>query len=220
MPRPSRIGPPCRGNAAASALGAAALLLALGAAELARAEKADRDKPLNIEADKLSIDDVKKESLFEGNVVLTQGTLMLKADRMIVRQDQQGFNYGVAFGKPAYFRQKREGYDEYIEGNAERLEYDGKQDKVQLFTNAQVRKGQDEVRGDYISYDAVTEFYQVIGGGKLAATPTNPSGRVQVTIQPRKAERPETPKGAKPGGASPPADNLPGPPLKPSNLLR
>jgi lipopolysaccharide export system protein LptA len=198
----------------------AAVLLALGVSGLARAEKADKDKPINIESDKLSMDDVKKESVFEGNVVLTQGTLMLKADRAVVRQDQQGFNYGVAYGKPAYFRQKREGYDEYIEGNAERLEYDGKLDKVQLFTNAQIRKGQDEVRGDYISYDATTEFYQVIGGGKLASTPTNPSGRVQVTLQPRKAEKPEAPKGAKPDGTSPPADNPPGPPLKPSNLPR
>ena len=44
------------------------------------AEKSDRAKPVNVEADKLTIDDVKKESVFEGNVTLTQGTLMLKAD--------------------------------------------------------------------------------------------------------------------------------------------
>ena len=223
MPPLPKIGPPCRGSAAARSAGAAigaALAVALGAAGIAHAEKTDKDKPVNIESDKLAIDDVKKESVFEGNVVLTQGTLMLKADRVVVRQDQQGFNYGFAFGKPAYFRQKREGYDEYIEGNAERLEYDGKQEKVQLFTNAQIRKGQDEVHGDYISYDAVTEFYQVMGGGKVAATPTNPTGRVQVTIQPRKLEKSDASKGAKQDGASPPADNPPGPPLKPSNPLR
>jgi lipopolysaccharide export system protein LptA len=205
-----------------------ALLLVVGASEATQAEKADKDQPVNIEADKLSIDDIKKESVFEGNVVFTQGTLMLKADRVVVRQDPQGFNYGFAFGKPAYFRQKREGFDEYVEGNAERLEYDGRQDKVQLFANAYIRKGQDEVRGDYISYDAVTEFYQVIGGGKPAATPTNPAGRVQVTIQPRKSAQPapDKPQGdkpqagkpqpGKPDSASPPADNAPGPALKPS----
>ena len=79
--------------------------------------------------------------MFEGNVTLTQGTLMLKADRIVVKQDAQGFNYGFAYGKPAYFRQKREGYDEYIEGYSERLEYDGKKDKMQMFTNAEIRKG-------------------------------------------------------------------------------
>jgi lipopolysaccharide export system protein LptA len=223
MRRPPRIGPPCRGSAAVSSLltaAGAALLIAAGAPGIAHADKSDKDKPLNIESDKLSIDDVKKESVFEGNVVLSQGSLMLKADRVVVRQDQQGFNYGFAFGKPCYFRQKREGYDEYIEGNAERLEYDGRQDKVRLFTNAHIRKGQDEVRGDYISYDSVTEFYQVIGGGKVAATPTNPTGRVQVTIQPRRLEKPDATKGAKPDATSPPADNPPGLPLKPSTPPR
>jgi lipopolysaccharide export system protein LptA len=159
----------------------------------ARAERNDREQPVNIEADRLNLDDIKKESVFEGNVTLTQGTLTLKADKILVRQDQQGFNYGIAYGKPAYFRQKREGADEYVEGFAERLEYDGKQDKMQMFTSAHIRKGQDEVRGDYISYDAVTEFYQVIGGGKSVATASNPTGRVQVTIQPKK-------KIEKPGG--------------------
>jgi lipopolysaccharide export system protein LptA len=204
-----------RGSAAASQAARVGLALLLVATALgsAHAEKADKDKPVNIEADKLSIDDIKKESVFDGNVVFTQGTLMLKADRVIVRQDPQGFNYGFAFGKPAYFRQKREGFDEYVEGNAERLEYDGKQDKVQLFANAHIRKGLDEVHGDYISYDAVTEFYQVIGGGKTAATPTNPTGRVQVTIQPRKKDKPEA---GKPDTTSPPADSAPGPSLKPS----
>ncbi len=69
----------------------------------AAAEKSDRNKPVNVEADKLTIDDNKKESIFEGNVTLTQGTLMLKADRVVVKQDAQGFNYGFAYGKPAYF---------------------------------------------------------------------------------------------------------------------
>ena len=80
-----------------------------------------------------------------------------------------GFQYGIAYGNPAHFRQKREGSDEYIEGFSERLEYDGKADKVQMFTNARIQHGGDEVRGDYISYNAVTEFFQVIGGGKSAA---------------------------------------------------
>jgi lipopolysaccharide export system protein LptA len=164
---------------------AALVLLALAAAP-APAELSDRDKPVNVEADRLSLDDKKKESVFEGNVTLTQGTLMLRADRVVVRQDPDGFNYAVAWGKQAYFRQKREGVDEYIEGYADRMEYDGKADKVQLFTAARVTKGVDEVRGDYISYDAVTEFYQVIGGGKAAATAGNPQGRVRAVIQPKR----------------------------------
>ena len=74
----------------------------------AHAEKADRDKPVNIEADRVEVDDKKQEAVFEGNVVLTQGTLMLKADRIVVNQGDNGFQSGVAYGNPAYFRQKRE----------------------------------------------------------------------------------------------------------------
>jgi lipopolysaccharide export system protein LptA len=195
---------------------AAALTLAAGVLGLqdASAERADRAKPVNVEADRLSLDDIKKESLFEGNVQLTQGTLMLRADRVVVRQDEQGFNYAFATGEPAYFRQKREGVDEYIEGFAQRLEYDGRQDKVEMFTNARVKKGIDEVRGDYISYNAVTEFYQVIGGGTAAATPSNPQGRVRAVIQPKKdLEKPSRP------GSSPqsPAE---GTALQPATQLR
>jgi lipopolysaccharide export system protein LptA len=159
----------------------------------ATAERADRDKPVNLEADRVDLDDAKKEAVFVGAVTLTQGTLTIKADKIIVKQDAEGFQYGIAYGAPAHFRQKREGYDEYIEGYSERLEYDGKADKVQMFTNARIERGGDEVRGDYIAYDAVTEFYQVRGGGKSAAS--NP--KVHVVIQPK--PKPGAPA-AKPGG--------------------
>jgi len=149
------------------------------------AEQADRDKPVSIEADRLTVDDIKKESVFEGNVTVSQGTLMLKADKVVVRQDGGGFNYAYAYGKPAHFRQKRDESDEYVEGQGERLEYDGKADKMHVYTNAEIHKGADEVKGDYITYDATNGFYQVMGGPSVT-TPLNPKGRVRATIQPPK----------------------------------
>ncbi len=163
-------------HAADSAPACALLAAVVLSMPAAHAERADRAKPVNVEADRLSLDDLKKESVFEGNVQLTQGSLLLRADRVVVRQDEQGFNYAFATGAPAYFRQKREGFDEYIEGFAQRLEYNGKQDKVEMFTEARVKKGIDEVRGDYISYNAVTEFYEVVGGGTLRGHPGQSAG--------------------------------------------
>jgi lipopolysaccharide export system protein LptA len=162
-----------------------ALAVGLGIPLLASAERADRDKPVNLEADRVDLDDAKKEAVFVGSVTLTQGTLTIKADKIIVKQDAEGFQYGIAYGNPAHFRQKREGFDEYIEGFSERLEYDSKADKMQMFTNARIQRGGDEVRGDYISYNALTEFFQVIGGGKSAASTGNPQGRVRAVIQPK-----------------------------------
>jgi lipopolysaccharide export system protein LptA len=166
------------------------LLTLLLTAAPASAEKADREKPVNLEADRVTVDDAKQIATFEGNVVLTQGTLQIRGDRMEVRQDKEGFRHGTAWGNLAYFRQKREGYDEYIEGWAERIEYDGRAEKVQMFTRAMMKRGEDEVRGNYISYDSQTEFYQVIGGGAKAATANNPEGRVRAILQPKAKDKP------------------------------
>jgi len=196
MKFPSEFKRHLRARRGARALACAAFACAINAAPAVWAERADREKPVNLEADRVELDDAKKEAVFEGNVTLTQGTLMIKADKIIVKQDADGFQYGIAYGSPAHFRQKREGFDDFIEGFSERLEYDGKADKVQLFTNASIQRGRDEVRGDYIAYNAITEFFQVIGGGKTAATPGNPQGRVRAVIQPKSKPA------AQPGAAS------------------
>jgi lipopolysaccharide export system protein LptA len=169
---------------------AVGVVLCVGFCSLAFAEKGDRDKPINIEADKVTLDDKQKVSVFEGNVILTQGTLRITANKVTVREDKSGNQTASALGKPAAFRQKRDGLDEYVEGFAERMEYDGKSEKVELFTNAVLKRNQDEVRGNYISYDAPTEFYQVLGGNaQTAGTNSQQPGRVRVVIQPK-------PKGA------------------------
>lgn len=186
-PRPLPVEPGRRLRRAAGAAAALCVLAVL--AVPAAAEKADRDKPVNLEADRVTIDDAKQLAIFEGNVVLTQGTLQIRGDRMEVRQDKEGFKQGTTWGNPAAFRQKREGFDEYIEGWAGRIEYDGRAEKLEMFARAQLRRAQDEVRGDYISYDARSEFFQVTGGPKTAS-PDNPGGRVRAVIQPKSKEKP------------------------------
>lgn len=160
------------------------LLIALLSIQ-ALAEKADREKPIEIEADTVTSNDAKKTSIYSGNVVLIQGTLRIKGDKLVVREDSAGFQHGTSYGNPTTFRQKREGKDEYIEGSAQRIEYDGRMDKVQLFTKAWVKRANDIVHGDYIMYDANAEYSEVIGGGPKAATPATPGGRVKAIIQPK-----------------------------------
>jgi len=196
------------GNAERARSGArnAALLLAALLSLPAQAERADRDKPVNIEADRVTIDDAKKISTFEGSVVLTQGTLVLRADRMVVREDPQGFQHGTAYGNLAKFRQKRDGVDEYVEGEAERIEYDGRAERLQLFERAQMKRGADEVRGSYISYDQPTEFFRVTGTAGNTAGGASP-GRVRAVIQPKSKDAAKDGKEAKPE-PTPPAVKL------------
>jgi len=151
----------------------------------AMAEKADRDKPIEIEADTVTSNDAKKVSVYTGNVIVTKGTLVIKGDKIVMREDEMGFQHGSSYGNPTTFKQKRDGKDEYMEGSAMRIEYDGRMDKVQLFTKAWVKRGQDIVHGDYIMYDANAEYSEVIGGGPKAATPATPTGRVKAIIQPK-----------------------------------
>ena len=186
----SRADVAARGCRRLAAGGAFALLLL---AAPAFAEKADRGKPVNIESDKVTVDDAKQLAVFEGNVVLTQGTLVIRGSRMEVRQDREGFRHGTSWGNLAYFKQKREGVDEFVEGWAERIEYDGRADKLQLFQRANMKRNEDDVRGDYISYDATTEFFQVIGGGAKAASTNNPEGRSRMVIQPKVKAKPAAP---------------------------
>ena len=158
----------------------------------ARAEKADRFKPLNVEADLPGkIDLLNQHVVFNGNVVVTKGTMTIRANRIEVRESPDGYHTAVAFGSPsqhATFRQKRDAPDEYIAGDAERLEYDGKSDVIRFVNNASVRRlrgseTSDEISGNLVTYDSGTEVFNVTGGAP--ATAANPSGRVRAVLTPR-----------------------------------
>lgn len=169
-----------------------ALVAALLAATVpaAQAEKADRDKPVNLEADRVTVDDRNKVHVFQGRVTLTQGTLVIRGDKVVVSQDASGFQKGVATGGAdglARIRQKREGHNDFMEGEAERIEYDSATERAQFFNRAYVKSGQDEARGQYISYDGLKESYVVSSGPEgTVAKPTGArDNRVRVVIQPK-----------------------------------
>ena len=162
----------------------AAVVTALLPAVGLRAEKADKDKPTQIDANRMSSDDARRISIFEGNVILTKGTILVRADRITVRQDPEGFQISTATGVPARFRQKRDGKDEWVEGEALSIEIDDRKEKVELREQARIVRDKDEVRGDVISVDTRSEFFSVTGG-KSAITSANPEGRVRAVIQPK-----------------------------------
>ena len=173
---------------------ALAALLSLAAAP-SHAERADRGKPVNIEADRVTVDDKNKIHIFEGHVVLTQGTLTIRSDKLVVSQDLEGYQRGIATGGDgglARFRQKREGKNEWVEGEGERIEHDARSELSQFFQRAYVKSGEDEVRGQYIQFNGLTETYLVTNGPNATTVPSQ-QGRVQVTIQPKKKDAPAKP---------------------------
>ena len=179
-------------------LAAACLLIAF--ALPAHAEKADREKPINLEADRMSMDDINKVQVFEGNVILTQGTLQIRTNHLVVTQDADGFQKGVATSGAnglARFKQKREGKDEYIEGEAERIVHEARDEKTEFYIRAWVRSGLDEVKGRFISYDALTEKYLVTtGAGEKKNATGEAQARVRAIIQPKGKNAPPEDKSA------------------------
>jgi lipopolysaccharide export system protein LptA len=150
------------------------------------AEKADRDKPTQIEANRMSADDVRRMTVFEGNVVLTKGSIAVRAERIVVRQDAEGFQHTTATGSPVRFKQRmdpKEGEKEgrWMDGEAHRIEIDERKQTIELFENARVNRGGDEVAGNYIFVDQRTDFFSVTAGKA-------PQGRVRATIQPKAPE--------------------------------
>jgi lipopolysaccharide export system protein LptA len=171
--------------------------LALWSASPAWADKADRDQPMRIEADAMRYEDARngqpQTATFTGHVVVTKGTILMRGDKLVVQQDAAGNQSGVmtpAPGERAFFHQKREGLNEFIEGNADRMEYDGKANTVHLIGNAEMRRLAgttlaDDVTGDLIVYNDSTEVYTV--DRAPATTPgSNLGRRVTAIMVPQK----------------------------------
>jgi lipopolysaccharide export system protein LptA len=192
--------------------------LAVGAAFPAAAEKADRDKPMNAEADALRYDDLKQSSVFTGNVVITKGTTVIRGGQVDVSQDSEGYQKAIATaapGKLAYYRKKGDGVDEYFEGEGERIEFDSRADLVKFVNRAVVRRYKgatlaDETSGALIVYNNNSDVFSVDGGAQNRSA-ANPSGRVRAMLSPR--------TDASAPAAQAPVPAVPAPPLRPSTTL-
>lgn len=187
---------------------------ALLAAPVAQAEKADRAKQMVVEADRPGTVDLQRQVVvFNGNVTITQGTMVIRAERVELREMPDGYRTATAIGsaaKPASYRQKRDGVDETVEGAAERIEFDGRAETLRFTGNGAVRRLRggvvaDEITGNQILWDARAEVFSVEGGARNDA---NPSGRVRAVLSPREASAPA-------GSAA----SAPAVPLQPSRTL-
>jgi lipopolysaccharide export system protein LptA len=194
----------------------ATLALAAALAGPAHAEKADREKPVSFTSDTGDVNYEKRSGVLKGGVVITQGTLTIKADRIEFQQNPDNSISATAIGNPLAFRQKRDGAEGYYEGWAQRAVYDGTKEQLELFDNAILKRGTDEIRSNFISYNAATELFKAEGrpGATTAATPGGTrDDRVRGVFQPK--------SDVAPGKAAPATDGKGAPPLtlKPSGEL-
>jgi len=173
------------------------LLLAIYATQ-GFAERADRDKPIQVDADHVTVDDASQISTFEGSVQMRQGTLLIEGEKVVVSQHQKGFSKIVATGKLAHFRQKRDGVDQYAEGFGEQIEYDNFIEIANIVGQARVKRDGDDVKGEHIIYNTKTGIFKVFGSTGENPEATGP-GRVQIIIQPKDQQNESAPQAETPG---------------------
>ncbi len=184
------------------------------------AEKADRKKIMFFEADRSRVDGVKQITVFDGNVVMTKGSILVRAAKIDVRQTADGYELAVITGtpdKPAFFRQKRDAVDEFIEVESERIDYDGSADVVKFTGKAQLRRLRgaelaDEISGAVIVYENLTDKFSVDGSGVGPGGAAVPGGRVRAMLTPK----PEIAASATPAPKTP---AQPGPALRSTTTL-
>lgn len=177
------------------------------------AERADSEKPTQIDARRGQYNDLKQTGWYDGGVLMVKGSLRIEGTRMEFRKDPEGYEFAVIVGtrdKPATFRQRRDstrpGIEEFVEGRAERIEYDGKAETMKLINQASWRRlendqPRDEIVGNQIVYDSRNATYDAASDGKSG------DGRVRTIIAPRRDPAPT------------PAPAVPAAPLKPARTL-
>ena len=155
---------------------------------LAGAEQADREKPIRYSANNLDGNEAEHSVLLAGKVEILQGTIVIKADRVVLRQQPDGTYNVSATGKPVTFRQKMDNSDEFVDAQALRIDYLGSKDLVELYEQCFIKRGKDELRGSFLTYNSATGAFA--GRGALAPAGAAPAGdgRVSGVIQPKPKE--------------------------------
>lgn len=186
---------------------ACAGLFAIVVATGAQAEKADRDKNINFSADQpVEVDFNKRVGTLRGNVVITQGTLTIHADKIDFKQNPDNSLSATAWGNPISFREKKDDSDEYYEGYAQRAVYNGQTHTLELFDNALLKEGKNEFRGNYIAYNSETNMLKAEGRPN-APGGEGPGARVEGVFEPRSGNplAPNTAPKSAPKGSAPAA---------------
>jgi lipopolysaccharide export system protein LptA len=159
----------------------------------AHAERADSLKQATVDAAKVDLDQVSGNTVASGDVVITRGTLLIKSDKAVVAQAPDGYmtvTLTADPGKFATFRQKRDGgTDLWVEGHAQRIEYDERTEIVKLFNSAVVKQLENgrltsEMNGQFISYDNRKEVAAL--RNDASGETKQGGGRTTVIFQPRR----------------------------------
>ena len=157
----------------------------------------DRNEPATISADDVEFDFATGVRIYRGNVKLDQGTMKLRADKLIVEYKDDVLQKATAFGEPAVFQQRPDDKPNDVIGKGMKLELDEINNMVILIDNASINDGEKNATGAMITYDMGKDKMKIVGGAvlKQPAKSDNSSpvkkedGRSKITISAKEREQ-------------------------------
>ncbi|WP_300428033.1 lipopolysaccharide transport periplasmic protein LptA [Thalassolituus sp.] len=159
---------------------------------LSNALQQDWQQEMTILSDRAEIDRRAGTVIYEGNVVLTQGTLKIEAERLLILRDGDVLEKAVAEGSPARYEQEIEPGKPVTHAHGNRIDYYTADRRITLRGDAELEQDGNVFSGDTITYDMNTETVKASGNkANENIGQTTEDGRIKVVIQPQKA--PETP---------------------------
>lgn len=158
------------------------LLAALLLAPPLMALESDRRQPIDIRARQVVVDEQRGYSEYTGDVTLTQGSLRVTGDRLVVHLEGDRLQRIIVEGRPATLIQTPAPEQPPVHASARRMEYEVASRTIRLDREAQVLQGPNRFRGEHLIYDIAAATVKARAG----------EGRVHITIQPP-AEETESP---------------------------
>ena len=165
----------------------AALALSLSSLVSPLAAAPPVEAPILIEADRAELDQGQRQSVYVGNVRVTQGAAVFTGDRVVLNHTASGKPQQVEVtGNPAHFSQPADPAHPAMEAKALTMRYQSELDRLELTDEAWVRQGSDEVSGKHLIYDRRNQRI-------LANSEEGGEGRVHITIQPHSSSESTAP---------------------------
>jgi lipopolysaccharide export system protein LptA len=154
------------------------LLLSFQVGTMAHAASLDENEPIRIDARSVEANDKTGAMIYSGNVVIEQGRLSIRADRVEITTRKGKTELARATGKPAKLRQRAKSEDEEVRAEADRVDYRVSLRKVDLVGHVTLRRGEDLFTADVLHYDLDSKSLNATGDEKSG-------GRVHAVIQPK-----------------------------------
>ncbi|AKH68861.1 lipopolysaccharide transport periplasmic protein LptA [Spongiibacter sp. IMCC21906] len=137
----------------------------------------DRNQAINLSSDRATYEN--NQGIYSGNVKMSQGSLKIEADKLVIVESNRKVEKVIAHGRPAKFEQQPREGEGVVIASANTVEYKLNDEEILLQKNASITHQGSKISGDRVVYSGKKQT--VVADGGSAAE----NGRVKMTLQPQ-----------------------------------